>query len=190
MNSHVLCTHRRVRISFLCTLQLVLTSLLCTRHLLRIGFLRIISHASIVCAPFSSYASVFPCTRHLVFTSFLCTSARTHPFFRAPVGLYTSFSDHPSDCTHEFYLCMHAFTVCALTKYTPPFLINGSCPSPTSRRISLLSVFSTLFHTSNLHSRSASSRSPRENHIVSSDRKFSTRSATVRILGAVFRLHF
>ena len=94
------------------------------------------------------------------------------------------FSD-PSACTHRScdmsrVVFSTAFTVCALTKYTPPFLINGSCHHQTSRRISLLTVSQLLVHTSNLHSGSASSRSPHGNHTVSSDRKFLTRPVAFR----------
>ena len=59
----------------------------------------------------------------------------------------------------------------------------------TSRRISLRSVSRLLVNTSNLLSRSASSRSPHGNHTVSFDRIFSTRFVVFRIPGAVFRWH-
>ena len=101
------------------------------------------------------------------------------------------FSD-PSARTHRScdlsrVMFSTAFTVSALTKYTPLFLISGSCPSPNIR-ISLLIVSQLRVYTGNLHSRSASSRSPHGNHTVSSDRKFSTRSVPFRYSWSGFPL--
>ena len=71
-------------------------------------------------------------------------SARTHDLsYRASARTHKSFN--PSTCIHYFLIRQlvrivpvilsrvvfsTAFTVCAWTKYTPPLLINGSCPSP------------------------------------------------------------
>ena len=63
--------------------------------------------------------------RQLVRINFLDPSARTHEF-SDPSARTHEFSDRPSTRTHEFSI---AFTVCGLTKYTPPLSINGSCPS-------------------------------------------------------------
>ena len=84
-----------------------------------------------------------------------------------------------------------AFTVCALTKYTPPFLINSSCPSPKLRegflcQVCLNSVFTQPTYTQD--------RLRHVHHMeiipCSSDCKFSTRSVAFRVLGAVFFWHF
>ena len=51
---------------------------------------------------------------------------------------------HPSARTH-------AFTVCALTKYTPPFLISGSCPSPNLKKDFFARCVSTPFSLRHVH---------------------------------------
>ena len=54
-----------------------------------------------------------------------------------------------SECTHDFSVHpsarKHAFTVCVLTKYTSPFLISGSCPSPNLNKDSFARYASTPF---------------------------------------------
>ena len=78
---------------------------------------------------------------------FCNTSACTHEFFD-PSARTHGFVN-PSSCTHDFsdpsarshrscdssrVVFSTAFTVCASTKYTPLFLINGSCPSPNLKK--------------------------------------------------------
>ena len=58
-------------------------------------------------------------------------STRTHDFPFHPSARTHEFSFRPSARTHEFST---AFTVCALTKFTPSFLLNGSCPSPNLKK--------------------------------------------------------
>ena len=81
-------------------------------------------------------------------------SASTHQFSENPSACTHQFSsENPSACTHQFSSVhpsqrTHAFTVCALTKYTPPFLTNGSCPSPSLKKDFFARCASTPFsHT-------------------------------------------
>ena len=84
----------------------------------------------------------------LVRISFCESSARAHRFCASSARTH-DFSD--SSCVTVSI----AFTVCALTKYTPPLLINGSCPSPTKPQerlvceMCLYSMFAQVTYTQN-----------------------------------------
>ena len=54
-------------------------------------------------------------------------STRTHDFSDPSARTHRS-------CDLSRVMSSTAFTVCALTKYTPPFLISGSCPSPNLKK--------------------------------------------------------
>ena len=142
------------------------------------------------------YASVFPRIHQLVRISF--------PRIRQLVRI--SFSENPSACTHKFFresvqlvhisfsLCIHQLVHMrspseTFSKYTPPFLINGSCLSPNLKKDSFARCVSTPFSHKQLTLRIGFRHvPPHGKHTVSSDRKFSTRSVSFRIPGAVFRL--
>ena len=122
-------------------------------------------------------------------------SPRRHQFSSVhPSGCTHEFSENPSDGTHQFSSVhssarTHAFTVCALTKYTPPFVINGSCPLPNLKKDFIAWCVSTPFSHKQLTLRIGFVTStPHENRTVSCDRKFSTSYVSFRIFGAVFRL--
>ena len=127
--THELFLHRRIFTFLVCTriFQFVNSHVFCSRYLVRIGFQSVISYSSVFCVPVTLYSRVFK-----------NPSARTHQFSVHPSARTHEFSENPSARTH-------AFTVCALTNYTPPFVISGSCPSPNLKKDFFARIVSTPF---------------------------------------------
>ena len=65
--------------------------------------------------------------RQLLRMIFTDPSARTHDFSDPSARAHRS-------CNLSRVTSSTVFTVCAWTKYTPPLLINGSCPSPNFKK--------------------------------------------------------